>query len=310
MKIIRQATLTAWMILSALFSNAQQDVFNLQKINPAYVGSWKTIGLMGSTRQQMVGINGHPSEYAFSFQAPIDSINSGIGLSILKLYTGFEKRLSIYLDYSYRISISDQISLRFGIKGGFTNYKNNLTKYQQYPDRIPDPEFESEINVTYLSHIGMGLYLSSPKYFISLSLPEITEPEFKVTTLNEDRNVHISLNKNSNLFFAGGMILPLSDFVKFKPTFLVQSAIGDPFRYELSANILLAEKVWLGGMLESNDNFGTMAQWIIGKRFRIGYRYDFYYISELKKFLFGNHGVMLSYEIPTSKLNTISSRYF
>ena len=62
------------MIMGALFSKGQQDpmytqyIFNLQTINPAYAGSWQDIGVTALSRDQWLGIQGHPTTQTFSFQ--------------------------------------------------------------------------------------------------------------------------------------------------------------------------------------------------------------------------------------------------
>ena len=65
------------MIMGALFSKGQQDpmytqyIFNLQTINPAYAGSWQDIGVTALSRDQWLGIQGHPTTQTFSFQTPL-----------------------------------------------------------------------------------------------------------------------------------------------------------------------------------------------------------------------------------------------
>ena len=76
MKIIKKIILALLMVLGTLLSKGQQDpmytqyIFNLQTVNPAYAGSWQTMGLTALSRVQWVGINGHPSTQTFSFQTP------------------------------------------------------------------------------------------------------------------------------------------------------------------------------------------------------------------------------------------------
>ena len=135
------------MIMGALFSKGQQDpmytqyIFNLQTVNPAYVGYWQTMGLTAISRHQWVGLSGHPTTQTFSFQTPLRSQNVGVGLNVVLDKIGLEKRLSVSFDYSYKVLLSENTSLRFGLKGGFTNYSHNLTEYVQYPDNNPTPTF-------------------------------------------------------------------------------------------------------------------------------------------------------------------------
>jgi type IX secretion system PorP/SprF family membrane protein len=105
------------------------------------------------------------------------------------------------------------------------------------------------------------------------------------------------------------MMFDLSDNLKFKPNFMTKAVAGSPVEYDLSANFLLAEKFWIGGMYRSGDSFGVIAQWIFNKKLRIGYAYDFT-TTDLRNYENGVHEVMISYEIATGKRKIISPRYF
>ena len=92
------------MIMGTLFSKGQQDpmytqyVFNLQTVNPAYVGYWQTTGFTLLSRSQWVGLNGHPTTQTFSFQTPLKSQKVGIGFNVILDKIGLEKRLLMNID--------------------------------------------------------------------------------------------------------------------------------------------------------------------------------------------------------------------
>jgi len=299
------------MIMGSLLSKGQQDpmytqyIFNLQTINPAYAGSWQDIGVTALSRDQWLGIQGHPTTQTFSFQTPLRSERVGLGLNIVNDNVGLEKTLSVNLDYSYQILLSELTTLRFGIKGGFMNYSNNLTGYTQYSDNQADPLYQVNIKNRFMPNFGFGLYLSSQKYYLSLSLPEIVQGNYQQGTASS-ANTSAQVR---HLFFAGGLVFELSDNVKFKPTFMTQAVAGAPFLYDISANFLISEKFWIGGMYRSGDAVSLIAQWIINRKLRFGYAYDFT-TTDLQKFSNGVHEVMISYEFSWSKRKYVSPRYF
>ena len=310
MKTIRISILTTLLLVGSLLSKGQQDpmytqyIFNLQTVNPAYVGFWQTMGVTLLSRNQWVGLSGHPTTQTFSFQSPLRSQNVGIGLNIILDKVGLEKRLLVNIDYSYKILLSENTSLRFGIKGGFTNYSHNLTEYTQYPDNQSDPLFQSTIDNKFMPNFGVGLFLSSPKYFLSLSLPKILENSYQSNVNN-----YSTVSELRHFFFAGGMMFDLSEKVKFKPTFMIKTVVGSPLEYDIGANFLLAEKFWIGAMYRSGDSFGAIAQWIYNKKLRIGYAYDFT-TTDLRNYNNGVHEIMVSYEFVIGKREVISPRYF
>ena len=307
---LRKAALALLIISGPLYSIGQQDpmytqyIFNLQTINPAYAGSWQTMGFLALTRLQWVGFTGHPSTQTFSFQTPLMTQNVGIGFDVVADQLGSERRLMFNLDYSYRVMINDNTSLRFGLKGGFTSYTNDLSILNPYPDGVSDQVLSGVSDNKLMPNVGFGLFLSSPKYYLSCSLPRLIQNNFQENTGNFNK-----MTEARQFYFAGGMVFNLSDNIKFKPTFMTKTIVGTPFQYDISANFLLAEKFWIGGMYRSGDAFGAIAQWIINNKFRIGYAADFT-LSELKHYHQGIHEVMISYEIEFIKRRYVSPRYF
>jgi type IX secretion system PorP/SprF family membrane protein len=311
MKIsIVRVALVLMIVTGTLSVNGQQDpmytqyVFNLQTVNPAYVGYWQTMGVTALSRNQWVGLKGHPTTQTFSYQTPLRSQNVGIGLNVVLDKVGYEKRFTVNADYSYEVLLSDITSLRFGLKGGFTSYSHNLNDYVQYPDNLSDPLFQANIESKFMPNFGLGLFLSSSKYFLSLSLPEIIKNSYQSNVNNYSTSAEAH-----HVFFAGGLLFDLSENVKFKPTFMTKAVTGSPVQYDLSANFLLAEKFWIGAMYRSGDAVGAIAQWIFNNKLRIGYAYDFT-TTDLRNYSQGVHEVMISYEFVYAKHVIISPRYF
>jgi len=309
-KKIRKAILALFVLVGPLYSVGQQDpmytqyIFNLQTVNPAYAGSWQTMGFMALSRHQWVGFTGHPTTQTLSFQTPLASQNVGLGFNVMLDKLGSEKRLMVNLDYSYRIMLNQNASLRFGIKGGFTNYCNDLSILQPFPDGATDPNLSGVMESKFMPNVGLGLYLSTPVYYLSLSIPRLIQNSFDGNEGNFS-----TMTEVRNMYFAGGMVFKISENLKFKPTFMTKTVVGCPFQYDVSANFLLAEKFWIGGMYRSGDAVGAIAQWVINNRFRIGYAADFT-LSEMKHYHQGVHEVMISYEFAIRRRTIISPRYF
>lgn len=305
----RIAILALLIFIGPLYSIGQQDpmytqyIFNLQTVNPAYAGSWQTMGFTALTRYQWIGIAGHPTTRTFSFQTPFVSQNVGVGFNIVHDQLGPERRIMVNLDYSYRIMFVNNVSLRFGLKGGFTNYFNDLNSLHT-SDGQTDPVLLGVIENRFLPNVGFGMYLSSSKYFLGLSLPRLIQNNFR-----EDAENLSKMSEVRQFYLTGGIVFNLSDNIVFKPTFMTKTVVGSPFQYDISANFLLAEKFWIGGMYRSGDAFGAIAQWIIDDKLRIGYAADFS-ITELKNYHQGIHEIMISYEIDFTHRRYASPRYF
>jgi len=279
-----------------------QYMFNTQNINPAYAGSWQTLGFMVLSRYQWTGINDAPSTQTFSLQTPFKNENVAIGLNVLNDQYGLEKRFSLFGDYSYRLRAGIKTDLRLGLKIGFTNYSNNLSAYNLVSGN--DPRFQGEIDTKLMPNFGVGAFFSNPKYYFGFSVPKLINNEFKNNYNNFSTQAEIR-----HLYLIAGYVFNFSENIKFKPTLLTKVTANSPVQADFSANFLFKEKIWLGAMYRSGDAVGFLAQWIFNNKLRIGYAVDFS-TSKLGNYNHGTHEVMVSYEINYLKNIFTSPRYF
>ena len=303
-------------VATGLTSKAQQDpmytqyMFNTQTINPAYAGTWEALSFMVLGRQQWAGLEGAPQTYTFSMQAPLKNERVALGLNLISDKVGLEKRFYMFGDYSYLLPINEKSKLRLGLKGGFTNYTNDLTLYQTNApgSGIVDPAFQGEIDRKFVPNFGVGGFLFGERYYVGFSIPKILSHDFE----NNYNNLTVN-GEMRHYFLQAGLVFNLGENLKFKPTMLTKAAFGSesgtPVELDLSANFLIKERFWLGAMYRTGDSFGFIAQWIIDKKLRIGYSYDIT-TTHLQNFHNGSHEVMISYEMRFLKEMFASPRYF
>jgi len=314
--VITKGILMIIIVTGSLILKAQQDpmytqyMFNTQTINPAYAGTWESFSFMVLGRQQWAGLEGAPQTYTFSMQAPLKNERIALGLNLINDVVGLEKRFYMFGDYSYLLPINEDMKLRLGLKGGFTNYSNNLQEYQTNApgSGITDPAFTGEIDRKFVPNFGVGAFLYGEKYFVGFSIPKIIGHEFD----NNYNNLSVSYELR-HYFLTAGLVFDLGENIKFKPTMLTKatfsSETGAPVELDLSANFLIKERFWLGVMYRTGDSYGFIAQWIIDKKLRIGYSYDIT-TTNLQNFHSGSHEVMISYEMRFMKEMFASPRYF
>jgi len=288
------------LLLLTLRTEAQQDPmftqynFNIQTFNPAYVGTWENAGFLILGRHQWIGMSGAPTTYTLSFQTPVKFQNFALGMNVIADKVGMEKRLGANFDYSYRLRMTNNTNLRLGIKGGVTTYTNNLSEYTGYPGDPADPMFMTDIETKFMPNFGVGAFLSNEIYYVGISSPKILKTKFK--------NNHSNFSTTAELrhfFLIGGYVFEVSDYLKFKPTFLARTVWGTSTVFDVTANFLLGEKVWLGANYRTGDSFGFVGQWIF-ENLRLGYGFD-YTTTPLQSFHHATHEVMVSYELPARR---------
>jgi type IX secretion system PorP/SprF family membrane protein len=299
-------------VIATFTSKAQQDpmytqyMFNTQTINPAYAGTWESVGFMVLGRNQWAGWEGAPETYTFTMQAPLKNERVALGLNLINDQVGLVKRFYMFADYSYLVPLNEKLNLRLGLKGGFTNYSNNLANYTILDPG--DPSYVGEINSKFKPNFGVGAYLHSKRAYLGFSIPKIVNTEFE----NDVENFTIE-GQLRHYFLSAGAVFDLGENLKFKPTALAKASFtsetGTPMQLDLSGNFLIKEKLWLGAMWRSGDAIGFIAQFLFAEKLRLGYAIDFS-TTNLRNYNTGTHEVMVSYELRFKKEKVISPRYF
>lgn len=304
---IKKYILPLLILLMSYSVNGQQNphytqyMYNMSIINPAYVGvrSDLSIGLLG--RSQWVGVEGAPETLTFSAGARVfDGI--GIGLSAVQDKIGLLEDTTVNLDLSYTLVTSQYSRLSLGIKGGFTNFTNNLSQ-----GITPGNETYENLTGTY-TNFGIGAFYHNEKFYVGLSMPQLFEtPKF----ILED-NFSAGLNKNMTYLTTFGAVFELNENIKFRPSSLIKVTSGLPVSVDINANFLLKDRLEIGTSYRYNDSVSGMVALILNESFRLGYAYD-HTLTDLVNFNSGSHEIMLLLDLNFSKRSrwlTNSSCYF
>ena len=307
---LKKSILVLFLFLISMWrASAQQDpmftqyMHNPVSINPAYAGSRGTLNFVAMNRQQWVGIDGAPKTLTFSINSPFIRYNVGIGLSVVHDEIGPIKQTGIYADYSYHIKITSKTKLAFGLKGGINLFDANLSNLRGAQN--DDYVILYGKQKLYLPNFGVGSYLYSDRFYIGFSIPKMLQ-----NNLSEDKNtINHSVKEQRHLFLTGGIVLDISENIKFVPSTTLRIVRGAPISTEISAAVLLQDKFWLGGMYRFGDSIGALVKYDITKQLSIGYSYDLTQ-SELRPYNKGTHEIYISYDVAFQNGKILSPRYF
>ncbi len=311
MKLFKNYSIAILLLLnSAAFAQQlpqfTQYMFNTIAINPAYAGSRETLSIVGLHRSQWVGLDGGPETQTLSIHAPMRNERVGIGASFINDNLGYENFTYLYGDFSYTIPTGTNSKLAFGIKAGFTHYSLDEALLND-PSVINDPFF-NDVSNRWSPNLGAGLYWHSERWYVGLSTPRILNSDYNNGGSGEID--YVALERTS-YYFTGGYVFDLSENTKLKPSFLIKTTNGAPLSYDISANFLFYEKVWLGAGYRINQSaasIGGIADFQVSKQLRIGYAYE-YPLSDISAYTGGTHEILLMFEVFKSK-RVKSPRYF
>ena len=107
----------------------------------------------------------------------------------------------------------------------------------------------------------------------------------------------------------GGVMLPVSENIWFKPTAMLSYNPNAPFEADLNASFLLMNKLWIGATYRLNDSVDGVVQYIFSPRFKAGVAYDFT-TSELNNYTSGSWEILLEYSLITEDEGRQHLRFF
>ena len=262
-----------------------QYMYNIGSFNPAYVGTVETPELSGLYRAQWIDIPGAPRTFRFGANLPFKNEKVGLGLNIVNDELGPATQTYADISYSYQIMVTDETKLSFGIDAGgsFLNVDFSKGTFEN-----PGENLNEEMLSKFYPTVGAGAFLYSEDWYLGASVPNfLTEGVYndEVASIIEDK---LQFN------FIGGYVFELSENLKFKPAFLVNTISGSPVNVNLSGNFLISDVVTAGVSYRLENAFSGLAGFQISNQLFAGYSYD-YNTNLLGEFNNGSHEIILKF---------------
>jgi type IX secretion system PorP/SprF family membrane protein len=296
---------------------AQQDpqftqyMFNLLAINPAYAGSAERVSLKALSRHQWVGFTGAPETQTLTGHSPFILESLGLGGTLMRDVHGPVTQYGLMVDVAYRMFLGHDQKLAFGIKGGMNMFQGDFASL--HPLEENDQVFQQSVSQKMDPQFGFGIMWYGDKFYLGLSTPKLLRTElFDETNFGSLDSIAGSpwqAGQRPHWFLTGGKVFDLSTYLKFKPTFVLKAVDGAPLSWDISANFLFYEKLWLGAMYRHTDAVGALVQYYITNDITVGYSYD-YTLSPIRDHSGGSHEFMLGFEFGNKLKGIRSPRYF
>jgi len=277
-------------------------MFNGLAINPAYTGSREVFNIGLMSRNQWVGITGAPVNHILSADAPLKNEKIALGLLLENDKIGVTTNNSIYVNYAYRVSLSKG-KLSFGIKAGINIFNSNEQDIKTIEE---DNVFSANAIKYLLPNFGTGVYFSTDKYYLGLSVPLLLS--YKEKSNSTEYQVYNNA-RNYNFHFTSGILYTFNENFKLKPSVLIKYALNSTKSVDLNSNFILFKDIlWLGASYRVGDAITGLMEIRVNKQFTIGYSYD-YTLGDINKFENGSHEILLRYEFGY-KIKAVNPRYF
>lgn len=299
LNIFQKLVIVALLTVSSYNSYAQQDpqftqyMYNMSVINPAYATAEQGILNTGVLyRTQWVGLEGAPRTASLFAHTPINE-KIEVGLSFTNDNIGdVVEENNIYADFAYVLQVGENSKLSLGVKAGVTLFNTNFNGFVLQSGGVDsDVAFNENINNAF-PNVGLGAFYFSDNYYIGLSAPNLLATKH----LETENGVRALGAENTHFFLTGGYVFDITPDVRFKPAFMARSVAGAPLALDLTANVLLQEKLEVGLAYRLDDAVSGLVNFRIAPNLRIGYSYD-YTTSNLSDFSSGSHEIMLLFDL-------------
>jgi type IX secretion system PorP/SprF family membrane protein len=288
-----------------------QYVLNNYVINPALSGIEDYTDIKLSHRHQWLGLDGAPITTYLTVNTPIgkkDSrqttatvpkvgqnprgksywenyeaapAHSGIGLTVIDDHTGPLNNFAAYVTYAYHIGISPKTNLAAGFGAGITNL--SLDRGKLFFETPVDPAvYNSGTINTIKPDFNAGIWLYSADYFVGLAAQQIIPQRVSFI----DKEVVPYYGKIvPHLFATAGYRFLLNDDVNVIPSVMIKYVSPLAPQLDFNVKVQYQDFLWIGASMRTFDGFAAMLGMNISSALNIGYSYD----------------------VTTSRLNTISS---
>ena len=294
------------LILFCIFANisifaaySQQDPqfslnkFNQLTVNPGFAGSSGLINMSMLNRSQWVGFPGAPTTSVFNTDAKLHLIgmNDGVGFSIVSDAIGFEKNVSVGLNYAYRSKLGDGV-LGSGISLGLMNKNLNFALGEtdgsdlvnQSDQALPKGKAGGIV-----ADVGLGFFYQAGNMEVGFSGKHLNRPSI---TFNESGKYTLT----RSYYLNGSYTIHLAD-ERFDaiPSLFYKRDRGS---WQADANITIQynKQYWGSIGYRFGDALIISGGTELWNGIKCGYAYDMS-ISALSKYNAGSHEFFLAYSV-------------
>ncbi|MCF6351674.1 MAG: type IX secretion system membrane protein PorP/SprF [Cyclobacteriaceae bacterium] len=301
---MKKVLLFSALLFLVFTSKAQYDplynqyLFNQALINPAYVGAFDNVSVTLMSRAQWVGIEGAPITNSLTAHTSIFNNKGGAGIYVLNDRLGVSNNTEVFATFSYKVDFG-KARLAAGLQGGMIQYKYDYSELNM--EFVNDPSFMPTDENFLQPNFGFGALYYSEYYYIGVSVPRILD-----VTVND--GISESTRYKRHYYLSGGIIFPLSNGLKIKPSTLVR-VVDNQVSVDINGSVLLAESLWLGLLIRNFNTFGALAQLQISDRLRLGYSMELP-STKLITNQWGTHEIMVGFDFAPFNRQVLKRRYF
>jgi type IX secretion system PorP/SprF family membrane protein len=277
---------------SQQLAHHSQYMFNDFFINPAIAGTKSHHPLMGTIRNQWLGLDDAPQTQSISYHGSWIK-NMGLGAILTNDVTGPARQTGLQLAYSYHIQVKEGNYLSLGIAGILNQHVLNkdLIVLDEPNDQAAMGGSEEDL----VPEASFGIYFFGEKFYAGIAVPQLfqSKVDFSADLQGEG-------NQLVRHYFAhGGYRIDAGEDLEIEPSVLVKAIENAPLQFDINTKVTYKEMVWIGCSYRAMESLVAL----IGTQYKnigLGYSYDFT-LTNLKKYSTGSHELFLALYLPSKQ---------
>ena len=294
-----QIFMTFTLMLLAFYGYSQQDpqytqyMYNMSVINPAYATAEEGIlNIGGLYRAQWIGIKGGPRTGTFFAHTPINE-KIEVGISFVNDNIGdVVSENNVFADFAYILQVDDKSKLSLGLKAGVTMLNTDFSGFNLQSGNVStDIAFNENINKAF-PNLGIGGFYFRDNFYAGLSIPNLLTTKH----LESENGIKSTGVQDIHFFLTSGYVFDFINDLKLKPAIMVRGVKGAPLAVDLTANVLINQKLEAGIGYRLDDSVSALVNFRVRPDLRIGYAFD-YTTSNLSSFNSGSHELFILFDV-------------
>ena len=211
----------------------------------------------------------------------------GLGVSVISDKIFIENQTTLTIDFSYKLTLSNESALFLGIKGGGNSYSADPTPLEGFTN-IPDPAQKTLSRFN--PNMGVGFLLKMNQIWMSGSMPRMFNSK-------RDEDIQIKSRDRIHLYFASGAQFSINEDFAIKPNIIYRKGKGLPNSIDFGSWVSYLNKFDVGISFKSGSVFSFLASVNLGESISIGYAYDTFRDETLSRLNLNGHELAIRFNL-------------
>ena len=268
--------------------------------NPSMTGSGDRANAFLIHRAQWTGIPDAPVTSALTLDGFLKNKKAGLGISLSDDVKGITERIGAHVSYSYRIKVSENNKLLFGVSFGVIDnridFSKTIVKTQDDPFLFNVDQRKTSIDA------NAGLTFLSGNLELGFAIPQLMANSVQYTNA-EDSRIFYNLSRHYMASAKYTFDINKEKNISCYPLILMRAVSNTPLQYDINAVLNWQNIGWVAASYRSNYAIGVNVGIRLNNKISAGYAYDIIK-SSLGAYSGTSHEIMFGYTFGSSRKNS------